>query len=509
MRMSRAKIKTLEELTEIVAKAKADGRKVVHCHGVFDLLHIGHIRYFEQARSMGDMLVVTVTPDRFVNKGPGRPAFPQELRLEAVAALDVVDYVAENRWPMAVETLRMLKPDVYVKGSEYKDAEKDVTGGITLEREAVESAGGKLAFTDDIVFSSSSLINKYASVFPKQVADYLAGFNARFGDERIVEYLEKARDLKVLVVGETIIDEYEYCQAIGKSSKEPTLAVKSLYSEAFAGGILAVANHVANFVDNVSLVTFLGDRDSRADFVREKLNPAVNATLLRRTDSPTIVKKRLIEQYYFQKMLEVYAINDDAYAEADEQSLSQALESQVPEHDLVIVVDFGHGMMGRQAVDVVSKRARFLALNAQANAGNMGYNVVTKYPRADFVTMAETELRLEARDRRGDLRIMLETVAGKLACRRVVVTRGKHGCLCYDAEEGFFHIPSVAGKVVDRVGAGDAFLSISALCAALGAPTELVGFVGNAVGAWSVSTVCNEESIQPAALIKQIRTLLK
>jgi cytidyltransferase-like protein len=98
----------LAALSETLSELKKQGKRVVHCHGVFDLLHIGHIRYFEEAATMGDVLVVTVTPDRFVDKGPFRPAFPEDLRAEAVASLEMVDYVAINDWSTAEETLRQI-----------------------------------------------------------------------------------------------------------------------------------------------------------------------------------------------------------------------------------------------------------------------------------------------------------------------------------------------------------------------------------------------------------------
>ena len=121
------KIKTLEALPKIIVDLKQQGKVVVHCHGVFDLVHPGHIRHFEEAKRQGDVLVVTLTPDEYVNKGPGRPVFQERLRAESLAALQVVDYVAINQWPTAVETILMLRPDVYVKGGEYAN-QKDLTG---------------------------------------------------------------------------------------------------------------------------------------------------------------------------------------------------------------------------------------------------------------------------------------------------------------------------------------------------------------------------------------------
>lgn len=507
--MASQKIVELDRLAAIVATQKAQGRRVVHCHGCFDLVHIGHIRHFQRAREMGDFLVVTVTPDRFVNKGPGRPAFPEDLRLETLAALDVVDAVALNRWPTAVETIRLVKPSLYVKGTEYKNAGNDVTGGIQLEQDAITSVGGVLAFTDDIVFSSSNLINRFASAYPKEVKEYLEGFARRYPAARINEHLQRAGQLSVLVIGETIIDDYEYCEAIGKSSKEPTLAVKSLYSQRFAGGILAVANHVASFAGRVSLLTQVGDRDDQLDFIRAHVRSGVQGHYLARHNSPTIVKKRLIEHYFFTKMLEVYSINDAAMEAEDEERLCAELERLVPQHDVVIVTDFGHSMMTPRAVELVSELSKFLAVNTQANAGNMGYNVISKYPRADYISLAEKEMRLEARDYRGDLTPMIQSLSRKLGCPRITVTRGRNGSMVYDRDEGMFIVPALAQQVVDRVGAGDASLSVSALLAAQKAPMEMVGFVGNAVGAWAVSIVGNEKSIDRVGLAKQIETLLK
>ena len=112
---ARAKVKTLAELATITVQLRAAGKTVAHCHGVFDLVHPGHIRHFEAASRLGDVLIVTVTRDEFVNKGPGRPVFPEQLRAESIAALGCVDYVAINKWPTAVETIALIKPDVYVK----------------------------------------------------------------------------------------------------------------------------------------------------------------------------------------------------------------------------------------------------------------------------------------------------------------------------------------------------------------------------------------------------------
>jgi rfaE bifunctional protein nucleotidyltransferase chain/domain len=139
---------------------KSSGKKIVHCHGCFDLMHPGHIKHFQSAKKMGDILIVTVTPDKYVDKGPGRPVFDQGLRADSIAALECVDYAAVNKWPTAEETLKALIPDIYVKGQEFKELE-DKTGKIQKEYDIIKEIGAEIRFTEEIVFSSTKLINEH------------------------------------------------------------------------------------------------------------------------------------------------------------------------------------------------------------------------------------------------------------------------------------------------------------------------------------------------------------
>jgi rfaE bifunctional protein nucleotidyltransferase chain/domain len=154
------KIIELEELAEKLRNLTSEGKKIVLCHGCFDLMHPGHIKYFQAAKKMGDILVVTITPDIYVDKGPDRPVFNENLRAECIAALECVDFVAINKWPTAEETLRLLRPTIYVKGQEFEKLE-DKTGKIQREHKVIKEIGAELRFTNEIVFSSTKLLNQY------------------------------------------------------------------------------------------------------------------------------------------------------------------------------------------------------------------------------------------------------------------------------------------------------------------------------------------------------------
>ena len=226
-------IKVIEfsKLANVIASEKMTKKRLILCHGVFDLMLIGHIKYLQEAKAMGGLLVVTITPDRFVNKGPNRPAFNENLRAESIAALDIVDYVSINEWSSAIETIKVLKPELYVKGPDYKDYRQDLTGNIQLEEDAVKSVGGEIAFTSDITFSSSALINQHISQLSNEQKQYIDDLRVKYKFNEIVKYIDSLKKLKVLLVGEVIIDEYVFCKTVGKSGKEPVLVSQKMNVE--------------------------------------------------------------------------------------------------------------------------------------------------------------------------------------------------------------------------------------------------------------------------------------
>jgi rfaE bifunctional protein nucleotidyltransferase chain/domain len=503
------KIKTLSDLRGLLTELKRNGSRLVHCHGVFDLVHPGHIRHLETAKQQGDVLIVTVTPDRYVGKGPGRPVFNERLRAETLAALQCVDFVAVNEWPTAVETIHLLQPDVYVKGSDYAAREKDLTGKIYEEEEAIQKVGGEIHFTEDITFSSTHLLNAHFEVFPPDVWEYLRDFRQKFTVDNVIDHLRSLWGLKVLVIGEAIIDEYHFCRAYGMASKSTSIAAQYVDAECYAGGALAVANHVAGFCERVDLITCLGTVDSRHDFVLEHLKPNVTPRMFFRADAPTVIKRRFVNQYLVTKLFEVSYFNDRPLPSEVEYEIGQHLSSVIETYDLVLVADFGHGFVTNGLVDLISGKAKFLAVNTQTNSINMGFNIVTRYPRVDYVCIDEEEIRMACRDRFGPVEELMERIASRLACRLMTVTRGHHGSVSYREQEGFAATPVFSREVVDTIGAGDAVLAVTAPCAKMGFSPDLIGFIGNAVGALAVRTIGNKEAVDPVAVNRFITTLLK
>ncbi|HEX4185692.1 MAG TPA: PfkB family carbohydrate kinase [Stellaceae bacterium] len=505
----RDKVRTLDELGTIARHHRSAGRSIVQAHGAFDLLHLGHVRHLEAARRLGDVLVVTVTADRFVNKGPGRPVFNEGLRAEMLAALEYVDWVAINPSPDAVSAITAIKPRIYVKGQDYQNPAGDVTGKITAERIAVEKYGGLLAFTDEATFSSSELINRHLNVFEPHIREHLSSLRGDGGLSEILGLLDRVSDYRVLIVGDAIIDEYQYVLPMGKSPKENMIATRYQDEEVFAGGVFAAANHVASFCAQVDVVTSLGAVGSFEDAVREQLLPNVRLHNIMRPGAPTTRKRRFIDPSYMRKLFEVYYIDDDPMSAELQQQIDGAIAERVSEVDVVIAADFGHGLLGPSSIEVLTRGAPFLAVNCQSNSANMGFNLITKYPRSDYVCIDAPEARLATGDRTSPIGDIARRIEGLIGCSKIIITQGKHGCVTHERGGVVHTIPAFAKNVVDTVGAGDAFLSVTSPLVAAGGAMHQIGFIGNVVGALKVEIVGHRRFIEKPDLVKAITALLK
>jgi rfaE bifunctional protein nucleotidyltransferase chain/domain len=509
-RRARGKIKGLDEAALVAESVRAAGELVVLAHGVFDLVHMGHVRHLEAAKREGDLLIVTVTADEFVRKGPGRPIFNQMMRAEMIAALEYVDLVAINHADNAEPVLQAIRPDVYVKGSDYENPDDDVTGNIDIERDAVEKAGGRLVFTNDITFSSSALINRYMDLHDAPLRDFLEDIRENNGLNRLLDLIESVKDYRILIVGDTIIDEYLYVYPLGKAAKENIIATKSRDREIFAGGVIAAANHVASFCREVEVITCLGNENSHEELVRKSLLPNVKLTPIHRDGMPTTCKRRYVDTSYTRKLFEVYFMDDSPFDRPMEDAFSDLIAERAGNYDLVIVTDFGHGLISPRIVSTLIESSKFLAVNTQANAGNQGFNLITKYPRADFVCLDEPEARLAVTDQYSDLvEVAADRLPGIIDCDRIIITQGRLGCIAVENDRMPVQIPALTGTVVDTIGAGDAFFVVAAPLVAAGGEMKDVGLIGNAAGAMMVGIVGHRNAIEKVSLLKYLTAVLK
>ncbi|MFC2049419.1 PfkB family carbohydrate kinase, partial [Chlamydiota bacterium] len=305
--------------------------------------------------------------------------------------------------------------------------------------------------------------------------------------------------------------EYQYVEPLGQSGKGVHLSARLLEKEVYLGGSLIIANHLSSFVGSVTLLTGVGASCPHMPGLQEKLADNVDPHFVYFENYPTLTKTRFVLQdgKTITKLFETYSSNNPLLNEKNNRQVLSYLEEHAVEFDLILVCDFGNGFTNPEIISALCEQPRFLAVNTQTNSGNRGYNVVTHYHRADFVSLNEPEMRLAAHDRYSRLEAVSSDIADCLECPLISVTRGVNGVLLYPPDEAPFAIPALTTRSVDRVGAGDSYFALAAACAAKGYSPLIAGFVGSAAAAMGVQIVGNKESIQKTALCKYITRLLK
>lgn len=484
------------------------GKKLVLCHGVFDLMHFGHLKHFQQAKNHGDILVVSITPDKFVNKGPSRPAFKESARLEMLASLEIVDFVYLNNGPSSVNVIKEFKPNVYCKGPDYKDNTKDLTNNIKLELKALRSVKGKIVYTSGQTYSSGNLINKFSNNLSEITKKNLNKIKKKYDFDKIKSIINSFANLKILVIGEVIIDEYIFCDALGKSGKDPILAFKFIKSEKYLGGSGAISRNLLSFSKNISLFSMIGQKKEELKFIKSKLKK-IKSTFLKKKNSPTITKKRYLDLYSNSKVLGVYNINDDLLDEKNEIFFRKMIR-KISNYDLVIVSDYGHGMISEKNAKLICEKSKFLALNAQVNAANIGFHSLKKYKNVNSVIINEKEMRHELRDKNGDIKKLMKRLAGMYNFKILIVTQGSSGSIMYNKTKNkFSHSDAFAKSAIDKIGAGDTMLSLISLCLKKKLDDRLSLLVGSIAGALSVKSYGNKSVVGKIEIQKSLENLLK
>lgn len=505
------KIIDKHEFAEIRRGLKEQGKTVVLCHGVFDLVHPGHMLHFKEAKSLGNVLVVSVTSEKFVRKGPGRPYFNDELRMSFLSGIEYIDYVVLSEDYTVLDIIESVEPDIYVKGQEYSNSENDITGKIDEEAALVRSHGGEVHFTGGRIFSSTQLINRALPSLSAESKDFLQVFRKNYAFQQIKDYIDRFKALKILVVGDVIIDEYIYCSIKGLMSKDMGYSACYKRTEQHLGGALAIARHLSAFSDNVTVSSIIGKENDIHSLILNDISGVMRTDFEYDEDFDTIVKKRYItENEKREELHKIFAVNNLA----DNNTISlkyrnlfiNKIKENVKEFDLVVLCDFGHGLIDRDVMDIVQNDARMLTVNCQTNSSNYGMNLITKYKKADAFTLDQKELHLAmGTDRKGDLELLGELE--QILHAPVWLTRGANGSMCV-CEGQTFSCPALTLDVIDTIGAGDAFFSLVSLCAAVGAPAEVANFMGNVGGALAANIVGNREAIQKVNVLKFINTLL-
>lgn len=501
----RRKIKTREELREAIGPRPRQ-KKVIMCHGTFDLVHPGHIRHLMYAKDHADVLVASLTSDAHINKANFRPFVPQDLRAMNLAALECVDYVIIDPNATPIENLTFIQPDFFAKGYEY--SAEGVHPKTREEMDTIESYGGELLFTPgDLVLSSSAIIETTPpNLAMEKLLALLHSEGLEFSDLRTA--LAKLQGVKVHVVGDTIVDSYTYCSLIGGTAKTPTFSVKFEREVDFPGGAAVVAKHLRSAGAEVVFSTVLGE-DTLKDFVLKDLEAAgIACHAVIDPTRPTTQKNAFITNGY--RMLKVDKLDNRPISEHTVDALKQTLAAD--KVDVVVFSDFRHGIFNKFTIPQLTEAIPSGVMRvADSQVANRWGNIL-EFQDFDLITPNEREARFALGDQDSTIRPLALDLYKKAGCKLLILKLGERGMITYRAPSpevrSFFTVDSFADKVVDAVGAGDALLSY----ATLSMVATKSNVIGSILGALAAAVACENDGNNPVApedVLKKLNALEK
>ena len=503
------KILDLKYLKKI--KQKFKGKKIVLCHGVFDLLHVGHISYFKSSKIYGNILVVSVTGDKFVNKGPGRPAFSINNRLKFLQAIDCIDYLYVSNDVTAEKVIKNLKPNFYCKGSDYSKNLTKNDNNLKKEINALKTVKGAFKIIKEISFSSSQFINKNnLQNFNQDCKNYINSIRKKFNLNQIMQNLNAIRKKKVLVIGETIIDKYVTTEAIGKSGKEAMLVLKPKKEIKFLGGAAYMANLCSTFVKDIQIISFLGKENTEKKFVLRNLNKNIKHNFLLKKNSPTITKLRYMDSYKKNKIIGVYNLNDDLISQSEEKRFYNLLKKKIGKFDIIIVGDYGHGILTKKIIKLISENNHKVFLNTQLNSFNRGHHTVFKYKKVETLVINESELRYELRNKHSTVPELAKILLKRISVKNIIVTKGMYGSIFINKKKNLvIPCPAFDQQIIDTVGAGDTFFALCSIAIGSKVDPKISMMMGAVSAGFSIEKIGNKSYYDFQTLKKHFTHIFK
>ncbi|MFO0832287.1 MAG: PfkB family carbohydrate kinase [Phycisphaerales bacterium] len=488
---ARAKVLTLPDLARLRQAARIEGRTVVQCHGCFDIVHPGHIRHLRQAKSHGDILLVSITGDEAWTKRDGAPLIPQELRAENLAELDCVDWVYIEPAPTAAGLLAAVTPDVYVKGKEY---ERNQDPRFAEERRIVERAGGRVVFSSgDVVFSSTALITsleRTVDPYHTQLTHLLARPELDHG--LLLRSVNAFQGRPVLVIGETILDTYWLCDQPEVATESPVLTLRPLEKRQYDGGAAVIARHLSAMGARPTLLTTLPDNTEARLLCRRLEAEGVRIASVASDQAIPEKQRFLVGAQKVMKLNNYKPCTMDAERRDELVALAADLAHG---QDAAIVVDFGNGMLSPVAIERLSAELR---PRVGTLAGDVsGRRAALKHFRNfDLLAPSEQEARAAMQCFDESLPVVAWRLFQETGARHAMITLGPDGLVACSRrhraaadESGHAsrvtseHVPSLVTHALDPLGCGDALLSAATLALASGAPPVAAAFLGTLAAA--------------------------
>ena len=448
-------LKNISKIRELYKKKKIS---TVLAHGVFDVLHVGHILYFKDAKKNNKKLIVSVTSDKFVNKGEGRPIFNIHERIKILAAIDCIDHIIVSNDYSAINIIKNLRPNYYIKGKDYLDNKLDMNKNLSSEIAAVKSINGKFINSKSQLYSSSKIIGKYNEDHKdKDINQY---FKKNINLEKLKKKVIKSfsninKKEKILCIGDPIIDTYQYVETLGKSAKSNILSSKKISEKSFGGGMILVMNYLSNFLKNIDYLAYTNSENEKK--LSKYLSKKVNLIKVKSKDTKIVNKIRFVDNYSKNKLFQVN--ENENSKENKDQNKSKKFKSIVSRYDKILIFDFGHGHINDNLIKEISKHKNKCYINCQSNSSNFGFNLFNKYKSANSMSVDELEFRLSTMNRYDEIQNIFRANKKLVSkFKNFIVTQGKNGCYIKSNNKLNF-IPTLIKQPRDSTGCGDIFFA--------------------------------------------------
>ena len=502
------KIIKLKDLVKIIGK-RPRKKKVILCHGNFDVVHPGHIRHLAYAKSQADVLIVSITADLFIEKGTNKPFVPENIRAESLASFENVDYVFIDNNSKPLQSISKLKPDFFAKGFEYTS--KGLNPATREELKELEKYGGKIMFTPgDVIYSSTKLINlSRPQIEAYKLEDLIKKENINLNE--LSSIIKKFKKLKVHVIGDTIVDTYTNSILIGGYLKTPTPSVLYQGKKDFVGGAGIVAKHLKKAGADVTFTSVLGN-DKLKDYVIKDLKKAkIHLNCIVDETRPTTNKNVVIANDY--KLLKIDKLDNQPISQSILNKIKTACKKK--SFDAVIFCDFRHGIFNKQSISELIESIKSKTLKVADSQVATRWGNITDFKDFDLITPNEKEARFSIGDQDSNVSQIIRNLSKISRAKNIILKLGDKGAIAVKNKNlkniNSYAIPPFSNTVIDAVGAGDGLLAYSTLSYLITKSISISCIMGSIAAACVCETQGNE-AVDPSKIenkLKEIKRSLK
>jgi len=485
------KIKTVDELKEAIGAFPRED-KVIICHGCFDVVHPGHVHHLAYAKSKADILVVSITGDRYIQKCSDRPYVPEYLRALNLAAFEMVDHVIIDDHNTPISNLKEIQPDFFAKGFEY--VENSLPPRTQEEMDVINEYGGEMLFTPgDVVYSSSKLINiAKPAIRIEKLLSLMHCHGISF--DHLVQTVSSLSRCKVHVIGDTIVDSYTYTSVIGSKAKTPTLSVKTHEQIDYVGGAGIVSRHLKAAGAEVEFTTVLGDDPMKNWVIEEMKREDIGINVIVDPSRPTTQKNVIIADGY--RLLKIDTLDNTSILPPILKKICHYISNSSAH--AVVFSDFRHGIFNRDTVSFLNNTIPNGVYRVADSQVASRWGNITEFKGFNLITPNENEGRFALGDQDSVIGSLCTKLVEKSCCEMIILKLGKRGVLTSRPSRGvkpnhYFSVDSFTKDTVDPVGAGDALLAYATL-SMLTTDNEVISTI---IGSIAAACECEQEGNVP------------